>query len=117
MVFKMVMLKMLYKIQHRIAVDRIAVDRIAVERVSTYCIIFLECRASGSDLKSSFSCKAKQTIITSVDVIYKSFHEMKGDRDGKSAKRSATRNCLYSAVVVNDHMYPCPCLYHHFMFL
>ena len=34
---------------------------------------------------------------------------MKGDRDGKSAKRSATRNCLYSAVVVNDHnMYPRP---------
>ena len=28
------------------------------------------------------------------------FHEMKRDRDGKSAKRS------YSAVVVNDHMYP-----------
>ena len=49
----------------------------------------------------------------------KSFHEMKGDRDGKSAKRSATRNCknqqkgvqqetAYSAVVVNDHMYPRP---------
>ena len=33
---------------------------------------------------------------------------MKGDRDGKSAKTSATRNCLYSAVVVNNHMYPRP---------
>ena len=30
---------------------------------------------------------------------------MKGDRDDKSAKKSATRNCLHSAVVVNDHMY------------
>ena len=29
-------------------------------------------------------------IYTSV----KSFHKMKGDRDGKSAKSSATRNCL-----------------------
>ena len=40
----------------------------------------------------------------------KSFHEnlMKGDRDGKSAKTSATRHRLYSAVVVNDHMYPRP---------
>ena len=26
--------------------------------------------------------------------VYKSFHEMKSDRDGKSAKRSATRFCL-----------------------
>ena len=34
---------------------------------------------------------------------------MKRDRDGKSAKRRATRYCLYSAVVVNDHMYPRPC--------
>ena len=33
---------------------------------------------------------------------------MKGCRDGKSAKPSATRNCLYGAVVVNDHMYPRP---------
>ena len=27
-------------------------------------------------------------------LVKKSFHEMKGDRDGKSAKRSATRSCL-----------------------
>ena len=43
--------------------------------------------------------------------ICETFHEMKGDRDGKSAKTSATRNCPYSAVtvVVNDHnMYPVP---------
>ena len=33
---------------------------------------------------------------------------MKGDRDGKSA----TSGILPSAVVVNDHMYPHPCLYH-----
>ena len=33
---------------------------------------------------------------------------MKGDRDGKSEKMSATRNS-YSAVV-NDHMYPCHCI-------
>ena len=32
---------------------------------------------------------------------------MKGDRDDKSAKTSATRN-YPSAVVVNDHMYPRP---------
>ena len=38
---------------------------------------------------------------------------MKGDRDDKSAKTSATRN-YPSAVVVNDHMYPRPCLYHFF---
>ena len=31
------------------------------------------------------------------------FHDMKGCRDGKSAKTSATRDCLYGAVVVNDH--------------
>ena len=34
-----------------------------------------------------------------------SFHETKGDRVGKSAKTSATRNCLYYSavtVVVND---------------
>ena len=37
-------------------------------------------------------------------------HEMKGDRDGKSAKTSATK---YSgAVVVNDHIFPRPSLYH-----
>ena len=41
-------------------------------------------------------------------LVEKSFHEMKGDRDGKSAKTIATRHCLYSGVVVNDHMYPCP---------
>ena len=33
-------------------------------------------------------------------------------RAGKSAKTSATRNALYSAVVVNGHMYPRPLLYH-----
>ena len=32
-------------------------------------------------------------------------HEMKGDRDGKSAKTSATINCLYSAVVVKLIMF------------
>ena len=37
-----------------------------------------------------------------------SIHEMKRDRDGKSAKRSAIR---YSAVVVNDHMYPRPYIF------
>ena len=37
---------------------------------------------------------------------------MKGDRDGKSAKTSATRHCLFSAVLMNDHMYPRPLLYH-----
>ena len=47
--------------------------------------------------------------------VEKSFHEMKGDRDDKSAKTSATRN-YPSAVVVNDHMYPRPLLYHFFMF-
>ena len=45
--------------------------------------------------------------------IYKSFHEMKGNRDGKSVQQDTA----YSAVVVNDHMYPRPCLYHFFMFL
>ena len=39
--------------------------------------------------------------------IYKSFHEMKGDRDGKSVKRSAT---AYSAVV--SYYVPRPGLYH-----
>ena len=42
---------------------------------------------------------------------------MKGDRDGKSAKKSATIKILPSAVVVNDYMYPRPCLYHFFMLL
>ena len=35
------------------------------------------------------------------------YHEMKGDRDGKSAKR-VQQETAYSAVVVNDHMYPRP---------
>ena len=35
------------------------------------------------------------------DIILYIYHEMKGDRDGKSAETSATRHCLYSAVVVN----------------
>ena len=50
-------------------------------------------------------------MFTSIKIVFM-------DRDGKSAKRSATRYCLYnySAVVVNDHMYPRPCLYHFFMF-
>ena len=39
---------------------------------------------------------------------------MKGGRDGKSAKTSATINCQYGAVVVNAHMYPRPHL-HHFL--
>ena len=43
----------------------------------------------------------------------KSFHEMKGDRDGKSVQQDTA----YSAVVVNDHMYPRPCLYHSNMTL
>ena len=30
---------------------------------------------------------------------------------------SAARNCLHSAVVVNDHMYPHPHLHHFSMFL
>ena len=38
---------------------------------------------------------------------------MKGDRDGKSVQQDTA----YSAVVVNDHMYPHPGLYHCFMFL
>ena len=33
---------------------------------------------------------------------------VKGCRDGKPAKTSATRNYLYDAVVVNDHMHPHP---------
>ena len=40
----------------------------------------------------------------------KSFHEMKGDRDGKSVQKDTA----YSAVVVNDHMYPRP--YHFYCF-
>ena len=38
----------------------------------------------------------------------KSFHEMKGDRDGKSVT-------AYSAAVVNDYMYPRPGLYNIFI--
>ena len=33
------------------------------------------------------------------------------DVDGKSAKISATRNCMPNAVVVNDHMHPRPHLH------
>ena len=38
---------------------------------------------------------------------------MKGDREGKSVKE-VQQETAYSAVVVNDHMYPRPCLYHFF---
>ena len=63
--------------------------------------------------------KSLSTLLSNaVSCIVKSFHGMKGCRDGKSAKTSATRNCLYGAVVVNDHnMYPHPHLHHFFMFL
>ena len=56
----------------------------------------------GAPWRSRFA-STKKISGTSI----KSFHEMKRDRDGKSAKRSATRYC-HSAVVVNDHMYPRP---------
>ena len=32
-------------------------------------------------------------------------------------EKGVLQDIAYSAVVVNDHMYPRPCLYHFFMFL
>ena len=32
-------------------------------------------------------------------------------------QKGVQQETAYSAVVVNDHMYPRPCLYHFFMFL
>ena len=53
-------------------------------------------------------------ILRSTIIMYTNniFHEMKGCRDRKSVKMSATRNCLYGAVVGNDQMYPRPHLHH-----
>ena len=41
-----------------------------------------------------FGVSAKRVPLYNSVLPIQVFHEMKGDRDGKSAKRNATRNCL-----------------------
>ena len=57
-------------------------------------------RIFGAPWRSRLASTKKKISETSI----KSFHEMKGDRDGKGVQQETA----YSAFVVNDHMYPRP---------
>ena len=76
--------------------------------IHTDCCRFgLACELSNSSAISEFpssqhSIKADNPPCGVTIIVYTSIKLMKGDRDGKM---SATRNCLYSAVVVNVHYY------------
>ena len=66
-------------------------------RISRFCA----CVRNVCPISAPLSQQPKEKLVEQV------YKEMKGDRDGKSAKTSA--------VVVNDHMYPCPYIIHRNM--